>query len=432
MLTRTGRALAVGGGAFIVGGLAFGNWPFVAAGAMLVVLVSFSALARAPRVERRVDRARIERGGRFAFEVDVDLPRGLGVAEVHQALPDEFALVEGNNFRVLTFGLFRKRRETLRFTARAPKRGEYVIPPVSVKVVHPLGFSTTPILQEGPPVELRVEPRARAARLPRDLRTRARRPFPDGDVARLGVATNEFRELREYLPGDPPRRINWKATARRMGTGESEVPLVNETEWEGKKSVWILVDGHPRLSVGTNIEDAREHAADAALSLMQLYLRRGYQVGMALVRSGPIPPLRPGTGEAQVVRAREMLARLAPADSPAIMDVLERDAAILHRGKPLVVLVTRASAQDDDLRRAILRLGAIGRMHGRAIVPALVLDVSPPLADDAPATEVVARRALDADRVGTLAGARTAGLRVAEWRAGREPLESVLVRGRIA
>src|SRR5438067_5330783 len=158
MLTSTGRALAGGGAAFALGGLLLGNWPFFTAGAMLLLLASFGSLARTPRVERTVDATVIERGGRFAFELVVDVPRGLGAVEVGQRLPEEFELVEGNNFHVLTLGL-RPRAERLRFAAKAPKRGEYVLPPVSVKVVHALGFSTTPTLDEGASLALRVEPR---------------------------------------------------------------------------------------------------------------------------------------------------------------------------------------------------------------------------------------------------------------------------------
>lgn len=431
MLTRTGRALMGGGIAFTLAGLLFGNWPFVGAGALLILLVTFSSLAKEPKVVVSVDHARVERGGRFAFTVDVTVPRGLGVVEVHQPLPDEFQLVEGNNLHVITFGL-RRRVERHTFVVRAPKRGEFTIPPAGIKVIHPLGFTTTPSLRVGEPMGVLVEPRPIPARIPRDLRARAKRPYPDDAPARMGVATNDFRELREYVPGDPPRRINWKATARRVGSGASEVPLVNQTEFEGKKSVWILVDGHARMSVGTNLEDVREHAADAALSLLELYLRRGYQVGMALARSGPLPTLRPGTGEAQVRRARELLSRLEPREGPSLLDVLDRDRSILARGRPLVVLVTRLSGTDPDLHDAMIRLGALGRRHGRSIVPGLVLDVEPPPAEGAGAVTRVASAALENDRITARAAARAAGLKVTQWRAGREPLESVLVRGRIS
>lgn len=430
MLTPTGRTILGAGLAFVLGGLLFGNWPFLGAGALLLLLIAFSALSTSPRARIAVDSTRISRGGCFTFTVDVDLPRGLGVIELHQAFPEEFELLSGNNLHVLTLGL-RPRSEHFAFRVRAPKRGDYALPALRVKVLHPLGFATTPSLPQGEPLRLVVEPRPIAARIPRDLRTRAKRPFPDGDIARLGVATNEFRELREYVPGDPPRRINWKATARRMGTGASEVPLVNETEWEGKKSVWIIVDGHPRLSVGTNLEDAREHAADAALSLMEIYLRRGYQVGLALARSGTIAPLRPGTGEAQTCRAREMLSRLRAADEPSLIATMDRDGAVLHRGKPLIVLITRLSGNDKDLGAAIRRMGVLARLHSRTVTPGLIVDVAPPIprSDE---VALAARVVADADAMALRAAAKAAGVRVTTWRADREPLEAVLVRERIA
>lgn len=431
MLTPTGRTIRTGGAVFALGGLLFGNWPLFGAGALLLLLVASSTLARLPVVERRVPATRIERGGRLAVTLEVSAPRGFGVVEIHQALPEEFELVEGSNFHVLTLHPLRARTESVTFAARVPKRGEWVLPPVGVKLLHPMGLVEMEAYQATDAVTVHVEPRPLAARLPRDLRTRAKRPFPDGDLARMGVATNDFRELREYVPGDPPRRINWKATARRVGSGASEVPLVNETEWEGKKSVWIVVDGHARLSVGTNIEDAREHAADAALSLMERYLRRGYQVGLALARSGEVPALRFGTGEAQVRRARDMLARLQPATGPSFMDVLNRDAAHLHRAKPLVVLVTRLAGDDEDLRAAIRRVGVMGRMSGRNLVPGMILDIHPVTGGATPAG-ALARAAVEHDRVALVAAARAAGLRVSTWRAGSEPLAAVLVRGRVS
>lgn len=430
MLTHAGRAIRSAGVAFTLGGLLFGNWPFFGAGAILIMLIASSSLTKLPVVTRSVSTTRIERGGRVAVTFDIDLPRGPGVVELHQALPEEFELVSGNNFHVLALGL-RRRRKTLTFEVRIPKRGEWELLPVGVKVLHPMGLAELTAVPLGEPLVIQVEPRPRRARLPRDIRARAKRPFPEGDIARLGFATNEFRELREYVPGDPPRRINWKATARRIGTGESEVPLVNETECEGKKCVWILVDGAPKLSVGTNLEDAREHAADAALSLMELYLRRGYQVGLATARGGRPLSLRFGTGEAHILKARTLLARLEEMEGPGLVETLQRDAALLHRYKPLVILVSRIAGEDPDLHDAIQRLGAMSYAWGRAVVPGILIDVEPPGEMREGAAFALARRALDNQRLATRAAATAVRVEVATWRAGQDPLESVLVRGKV-
>jgi uncharacterized protein (DUF58 family) len=430
-LTRTGKTLRAGGIALALLGILFGNWPIFGAGALLLTLVAFAGLPQAPEVRASVDQVRIERGGHFTFTMDVRLPRGPGLVEVHQWLPEEFELVEGSNLHLLTLG-FRRRQVTKAFKVRVPKRGEWTLPPASAKLVQSLGLSEGVVEGVGGPVTLTVEPRPIAARIPRDMRTRARRPFPDGDLARMGVATNDFRELREYVPGDPIRRINWKATARRIGTGAGEVPLVNETEWEGKKAVWIVVDGHARLSVGTNVEDARERAADAALSLMETYLRRGYRVGMALARSGDLPCLRPGTGESQVLRARELLSRLQEADSPGILDTLQRDALHLHKSRPLVILITRLAGNDPDLEAAIRRLGAMGHLNGRNVVPGLIIDLDPTRPHPEDPILDLANQALENERLALHAQARAANLRVTRWRIDKEPLEAVLLRGRIS
>jgi uncharacterized protein (DUF58 family) len=430
VLTRTGRTLMAAALVTCASGVLFGNWPVLGAGALLLLVVSMGRLARMPHAERRVDATHVARGARVVLDITVEAPRGLGVVEVRQRLPDEFELVEGNNLHLVTLSPFRARRHEFRLVVRIPKRGEWTLAPLDLKLQHPLGLVESPVEQAGEAATILAEPRALPARIPRDLRTRAKRPFPDGDLARMGVATNEFRELREYVPGDPPRRINWKATARALSSGASDVPLVNETEWEGKKSVYILVDGHARLSVGTNLEDAREHAADAAISLIELYLRRGYQVSVALAHSGQVETLRPGAGEAQVRRARAMLARLRPEPGPTLVEVLQRDAAILHRQRPLIVLVTRLAGDDPDLEAALRRIGAHGRQQGRNLVPGLVLDLQPESRVEGDGG-ALAEASIRVDDIKMQRAARVAGLRVVPWRAGREPLTAVLVRGRV-
>ncbi len=71
-------------------------------------------------------------------------------------------------------------------------------------------------------------------------------PFPDaGSAGRLGQhlrmkawgqTGGEFHSLREYVPGDDLRRINWKASAR------SEDLVVRETALEGVRRCTVVLD----------------------------------------------------------------------------------------------------------------------------------------------------------------------------------------------
>ena len=94
-------------------------------------------------------------------------------------------------------------------------------------------------------------------------------PFPVIDVAKIGVATTDFREIRNYVYGDPVKNINWKATAR--CTSPQAWPLTNEYEVEGKKTVWIFQDASRFLEVGTDIENAFEYCLEAANSVDLLF-----------------------------------------------------------------------------------------------------------------------------------------------------------------
>src|SRR5437667_141815 len=88
--------------------------------------------------------------------------------------------------------------------------------------------------EAGAPLHLEVTPRVLPVKRIRSLLGYARAMFPESDLARTGTPTTEFRELRDYVRGDPPRSINWKATARRqagipLGQGHGRaLPLVHE------------------------------------------------------------------------------------------------------------------------------------------------------------------------------------------------------------
>jgi hypothetical protein len=95
-------------------------------------------------------------------------------------------------------------------------------------------------------------------------------PFPAvGSAGRLGQhlrmkawgqSGGEFHSLREYVPGDDLRRINWKASAR------SEDLFVRETALEGVRRCTVVLDTDRRQYDGDSFEMAVSAAASVALS----------------------------------------------------------------------------------------------------------------------------------------------------------------------
>jgi uncharacterized protein (DUF58 family) len=130
---------------------------------------------------------------------------------------------------------------------------------------------------------------------------RVREPRPAGQrVRRSGEAfagqagvRGEYRGLRPYRPGDDPRDVHWKTTAR---VGH---PVVREYERDRSRALWLCLD--LRAVEG----DAAEAAVEIAAALAAGALRRGEAFGLATQDAR----VAPGAGGAQLERALDALAR---------------------------------------------------------------------------------------------------------------------------
>ena len=61
---------------------------------------------------------------------------------------------------------------------------------------------------------------------------------------------------------------------------------MNEYEKEGKKTVMIFIDAGQRMSLGSTVDNAFEHAIQAASGLTSFYLDRGMRVGYMPIITG--------------------------------------------------------------------------------------------------------------------------------------------------
>ncbi|MFZ5894271.1 MAG: DUF58 domain-containing protein [Myxococcota bacterium] len=181
------------------------------------------------------------------------------------------------------------------------------------------------------PFGIEVLPRAytrllRSARGGRSLRaaeqTRAKR--------RAGESL-ELRELRQHMPGDPFRRIAWKASARR---GQL---LVREHEREEHEIVFLLVDASVELGGGRMGEAALDRSLDEAASVAMRHLTRGDRVGLGIFGSRVLAWLAPGRGPSHGLTLLEALAHAAsPVHSDrSALDEAEVALRVLEHMRPL-------------------------------------------------------------------------------------------------
>jgi uncharacterized protein (DUF58 family) len=108
----------------------------------------------------------------------------------------------------------------------------------------------------------------------------------------------EFADLRPFLPGDRPRSINWRATARRGGL------MVNQRHPERATEVVLFLDSFQdvRGAAGSTLDQA----VGAAASLAAAYLRQRDRVGLVSF-GGFVQWLQPGSGQAALYRLLDTL-----------------------------------------------------------------------------------------------------------------------------
>jgi uncharacterized protein (DUF58 family) len=172
------------------------------------------------------------------------------------------------------------------------RRGIYPLGTVTLSTSFPFGLFRKERDVELP-AEIVVWPRTdRPVRQPRAGGGRARQM---GVTAKTTLgARGEYRTLRGYRPGDDPRDIHWRSSAR------SPYPVTREYETDGAETRWICLD----------TREAPGEAAEVAVEVVAALIASAVaeQRPVALVAGGAV--LEPGHGVAHMERALDILAKV--------------------------------------------------------------------------------------------------------------------------
>lgn len=192
-------------------------------------------------------------------------------------------------------------------------------------------------------------------------------------AARAGLGL-DFRDHRAYVPGDDPRRLDWRAVARR------ERLVLRRTESEDELSLVLVLDGGGGMDYGEGAQHKLRHAHAIAGGLAWLAHRQGDPVGLALGRQQTVDVslTRPRSGRERLSALAHRLAE-APAQGRCPWGSLLHELAPRLPRRSLVVLLSDlldpgttpddADAVEDELLRGLAQLRA--RQHDVVIVQVL-------------------------------------------------------------
>lgn len=323
------------------------------------------------------------------------------------------------------------RDETVEYEVRADRRGDAELGDVHVRVLGPLGlawrqrrvYRADPVRVLPGVMEVR---RYRLLGLHNRLREAGFRP-----VRQRGEG-GSFESLREYVRGDDPRTIDWKASGRRSRL------IVRQYEAERRQNVVMLVDAGRLMTETVGERERIDYALTAALLLADVASLHGDLVGLLVFADRVqqyIPPSRNaistlaealGSVHARMVEpnypaaftylAKQLRRRSLLVAFTDIIDVQASSALVAHLGKaasrhlPIAVAIRNpdlettaqlaAKTENDVFRRA----AAEELLQARAAALAQMQRSGVLIADSKPTDAVpnVVNRYLDVKRRGLL------------------------------
>ncbi|ONI89715.1 hypothetical protein ALI22I_14550 [Saccharothrix sp. ALI-22-I] len=341
-LTASGWAVLLGTGVLLVAGSVLGYavlTSLAAAGGALLVLCAATVVVR-PRVRmtREVVSERVSVGEPALARLVVRNPGRLPVPEL--LVLDR---VGGQPVEVRVPALSPGGWRAVPYSLPTGRRGRLLVGPLLAGRRDPLGLFRRVQPQGGTDV-LWVHPRVHHAhRIPVGTV-----PDYEGRAEASKAGTMSFTSLRDYVPGDDPRRIHWRSTAR-MGRF-----VVRDSVDTMEPTVTVVLDTR------TSALDAPafEHAVEVAASVAQAAVDTGRPVGVRVVGEDP-------SGSDAV----SVLDRLAAAEPTADGDPL-RLLEEVDRAQPGGALVVVTGPGEDAVTTRLAQ-------RRRRFAPIVVLQVVP-------------------------------------------------------
>jgi|SRR5581483_9278072 len=357
---------------------------------------------------RSLDLARVYEGESTEVRVDVKNPgKRLLFLEVRERLPRQLKVESGAayDFVALPSGS----TDDIKFRLQAPLLGVYEIGPTDLRLEDPFGLFYE---------ERAIEGTSTFWVLPRheDLRKAAllsNLPMPlmgDHQVNRPGDGF-DFFALREYVPGDTIRSVNWKASAR------SGKMMVNQMMRTTAAEVAVFIDARAITGVGREADSPRVLTARAAASMIELVFSRKDQPRVVFYGEH-VREIEPQPADRMIPLLLESLAELVPAGAVPLAEAVRQ---MLPSLKPFTPVILISPFLDD---------GSVERAAAILLANDMVLAVVSPRPASLPGLDADFAKALLVEREASLQELRGYGAVVIDLEPGAS-LAATMEKGRL-
>lgn len=374
----------------------------------IVAVLAGLALVERPHVEASIDidRDRLLEGDDVHLAVTVQSTTDVAWLQIAWPVPQSMAAAAGSD--VLGLRLVADEPATVQTVLTTKRWGVVPLSKPLLRAHDELGFfrfEGAIDLQR----TLRVYPRPETLR--RVLSAAETQIFSGNELSRARGDGIEFADIRPYVAGDRPRRINWRLSTR---AGQLHI---NEMHPERNTDVVIFLDLFNDVRSGG--EGTLDYAVRAAASLAGHYLARRDRVGL-IGYGGVLSWLMPAMGSTQIYRIIDTLI-----DSEVVLSHVWRGIDVIPpRTLPPKCLVVALTPLIDE--RAI---DTLLDLRARGFDLAIVEVMAEPFAVSGSHDAVqLAHRLWSLDHAAIRLAYRRLGVPTVQWRPG-EPLQGPLVEG---
>jgi uncharacterized protein (DUF58 family) len=254
-------------------------------------------------------------------------------------------------------------RDRERWQGASPKRGKYRCSAIDLVTRSPFGLLERRVTYQEPGAMI-VYPTVGQLTRRWHVLQREASETRRGQRHDRTAQQQEYHGLRDYRPGDSPRWIHWRTSAR-LGK-----PMVKEFEQQNEQDLSILIDPWlPRSKVTPEqretLEEVIRFAATVCLETCRHSGRR-----LLLGWTGPTPGVRQGPASVKLLHELlEQLAMMRPSSEGQLSALFDALPASSLREAMLVVVSTRPLNLVEEAERSERLSGASGRgLLGRVIV----------------------------------------------------------------
>ena len=163
-------------------------------------------------------------------------------------------------------------------------------------------------------------------------------------MRRLGH-TMEFEHIKEYVPGDDTRALNWKATAR---TGKA---MVNQYQDERAQPIYCMIDKGRLMQMPFDGMTLLDYSINASLVMSYVAIHKGDKAGLLTFSDKVDTIVEPGRRKNQMHRISEALYNQQTIFPEADFERLYATIARTIHGRSLVLLMTNFSSAESFARQ---------------------------------------------------------------------------------